>query len=285
MYPTVETVSDACDPVRVPLRVLTDDKHLRFALEMQLNGLGYEPFFATDADDLKRVSLPNEPYYLLIDYLLADSDSRALLLDLLESGATPSGLLIMSGFPGFEKIMQKTAERYNDQDIPFFFLEKPFKRAKVGELLLRLGQCYSGKVYGYLSLPKKCNATIHDLGAILREARENLGLSYADVIRAAAQAKQFFTEERLREIEADGKGNSLNASEWMDLSQLLYEFPDSYSIGFEPWSHIRRVRDALEDKTYRFPMNFVLRRKLVELARREPLEYDYPAPALYQNLR
>jgi hypothetical protein len=114
-----------------------------------------------------------------------------------------------------------------------------------------------------------------NLGGILRAARENLGLERKTVVTVAKKRGFQITEERLEEVESDASGLNTDCFEWLGLTELLYESTDSHSIGFNPWMHLRRVKRALAEKNYQFPMNSVLRRRLVELARRDRIEKQY----------
>jgi DNA-binding response OmpR family regulator len=275
-------ISNSREEANVILRVLTDHEDLRLLLEVHLSGLGYEPQFSTDRVDLKSSLELQTPYYLLVDYLLDYGDSRSLLVELLEKDTAPVGIIVMSGFPNFQELMSEVSELYTDRGIPFFFLEKPFQPVELGELLLRLTKRFDGKLQTNQKFPKHTFIAVQQLGPILRAARENLGLGYGELVRAAESNGLLISEDRLREIETDWEGIQIEAREWTTLTHLLYEFPETYRTGFEPWRHLRRVRTALQEKTYRFPINLILRKKLVELAHRERSENQPSELILYQ---
>lgn len=287
--PNAHTISNWTEPKGridvMKVHVLTDDVSVGRAIEESMLGLGYECSVVNRIADLKSKLTLGEAYYLVLDYLLAEGDCRELLLELLKSDKRPSGLLVMSGLPGFEEFLNEVSDQYADSETPFLFLEKPFDRAELGELLFRLGEGIQGRIFGCLRLPKYNYLKQGKLGPILRAARENLGLEPQQVASGACNKGIWITAERLEEIEADETGANISCDEWFVLTRLLNESADCANIGLEPWLHLRRVRHALEEKTYPFTMNFTLRRNLVELARREKIESTFSDVTNYRTSR
>lgn len=266
------------------IHVLTDDEGIAFAIEAHILGLGYECKTFTRTDDFQKSRQAGEPYYLIVDYLLAEGDSRELLRTLLESNKCPAGLLVMSGLPGFEDFLDELAELYAEAGTSFLFMEKPFQQVELGELLFRLGKGLEGRIFGCLRLPKYNFIHLRKFGSILRAARENLGLQVAQVVSSARKKGLWINNEEYEAIEADDAGKTIGCEDWFFLTKLLFESADCTSVGFEPWMHLRRVRRALMDHSYHFPKNFVLRRKLVELAKREQIEEKFHNLSFYGRM-
>ncbi len=266
------------------VRLLTEDDGLIPMVREETRVLGCEFTAYRKIEDFKKDCDDKMPYFLVVEYTFGNGNCRKLLQWLLRYNP-PSGVLVLSNLPGFEDFLEEMSVQYADADIRFFFLEKSFQRSELLELLTRLEQGYFAAIQGCLRLPKYNSVYRGETGSILKAARENLGLSVEQVAKAACRHGRWLTPERLAEIETDKTGKETGCYEWYDLTHLLFEHADVASMGFEPWSHLRRAKRALEEKQYPFPKTFVLRQKLVELERRDRIESHYRDIISYGLLR
>jgi DNA-binding NtrC family response regulator len=123
-----------------PVYVLTDDEELGWAIEDQLLELKYHPCISNTIIQFKNNIKSNHPYWLIVDYLLKEGDCRFFLWELIKTQNIPSGLIVMSGLPGFEDFLDEVAELYTNQEIPFLFLQKPFRSGELSEYLFYLSR-------------------------------------------------------------------------------------------------------------------------------------------------
>ena len=251
--------------------ILTDEKATENLIQGHLKTLGYESQISNSVAQFHKNLIPGKKYFLIVDYLLIKNNSHSLL----QPGRAPAGLLVMSGLSGFEDFLREIAERYTEQNIPFLFLERSFTSEELAELLIQLTKGFQQGFLRCLRRPKYSYQNQKSPGPILCSARENLGLERANVVSVACKRGFWIDENRLEEIEQDRSGRYISAKEWFWLVHLLFESADCVNAGFDPWGQLWRVRQALECKTYPFPMNFTLRRGLVELMKREKIEAKY----------
>ncbi len=256
------------------IRILTDDLDLGAVLRESARGLGYDCVFVETISKFRSVVFPAGRYFLVSDYLLGvEGVCSDFLLSLLKEGPSPSGVLVMSGFYGFERQLAAAGvhERYRERRIRVLTVEKPFDQARFGELLLLLTS--EGTPQPVLSRRSRPLSLVEIFGSgdVLRLARENLGLSRGEVAQIGSERGLSLDEARLDEIEADQRGVALQSHEWFILAGALYESGDVCQLGFDRWAHLRRVRDALKAGAYPYPKNLILKEHLLELAAHEKL--------------